>query len=93
MVMAEPAADNGIRQQWDPDNMNRAEDLKRQLDALPPSMLVEVEKFIKTLKKEDRKPSEPPSLLMDLAEYAIDDDLPADLAEHLDHYLYDVPKK
>ena len=72
--------------------MNKAEDLKKQIDTLPPSMMVEVEKFIKNLKKETKKPHKPLSLLSELAEYAIEDDLPADLAKQHDHYLYGVSK-
>lgn len=73
--------------------MNSVEDLKKQLDTLSSPMLAEVEMFIKHLKQEAEKPHKPGSLLSDLAEYAIDDDLPADLAEHHDHYLYGVPKE
>jgi len=73
--------------------MNKAEDLKKEIDTLPSSMLVEVEGFIKKLKKEVKKPRKPLSLLSDLAEYAIEDDLPADLAEQHDHYLYGISKK
>ncbi len=74
--------------------MNKVEDLKKQIDTLPPSMLVEVERLIKKLKKKEvKKPRKPLSLLSDLAEYAIEDDLPADLAEQHDHYLYGISKK
>jgi hypothetical protein len=73
--------------------MNKAEDLKKQIDTLPPSMIVEVEKFIRNLKREAKKPRKPLSLLSDLAEYAIEDDLPVDLAEQHDHYLYGVSKR
>jgi hypothetical protein len=68
--------------------MNKAEDLKKQLDALPPSMLVEVGRFIKNLKREAQGPRKPLSLLSELAEYTIEDDLPADLAKHHDHYHF-----
>lgn len=73
--------------------MNKVADLKKQIDTLHHAMIVEVEKFIKNLKREAKKPRKPVSLLSDLAEYAIEDDLPADLAEHHDHYLYGVPKE
>lgn len=33
------------------------------------------------------------TLLSELTVYAIEDDLPSDLAEQHDHYLYGVPKK
>ena len=73
--------------------MNKLEYLKNEIDSLPPSMLVAVEGFIKELKKEARKPQKTHSLLSDLAGYAIEDNLPADLAEQHDHYLYGMPKK
>jgi hypothetical protein len=73
--------------------MNKTEDLKKQIDTLPPSMIIEVEKFINNLKREAKKPRKPLSLLSDLAEHAIEDDLPIDLAKQHDHYLYGVPKK
>jgi len=73
--------------------MNKAETLKKQLDTLPASMLVDVERFIENLKREAKRPRKHMSLLSDLAEYAIEDDLPSDLAEHHDHYLYGVPKE
>ena len=73
--------------------MIRAEDLKKEIDVLPPSMLVEVEMFIRNLKKKAKKSSKPVTLLSDLAEYAIEDNLPADLSEQHNHYLYGVSKK
>ena len=47
----------------------------------------------KSLKKQVRKPSNRVSLLSELAECALDDDLPTDLAEQHDHYLYGTPRK
>jgi hypothetical protein len=73
--------------------MNKIEYLKNEIDSLPPSMLVAVERFIKELKQGKEKPQKTLSLLSNLAEYAIEDDLPADLAEQHDHYLYGLPKK
>jgi hypothetical protein len=73
--------------------MNKLEYLKNEIDTLPPSMLVAVEGFIKELKQERQEPQKTPSLLSNLAGYAIEDDLPADLAEQHDHYLYGIPKK
>ena len=73
--------------------MNKVESIKNEIDSLPPPMLVAVEGFIKELKKKAGKPQEPRSLLSDLARYAIEDSLPADLAEQHDHYLYGIPKK
>ena len=73
--------------------MNNVEYLKKEIDSLPPSMLVAVERFIKKLKKEEQKPQKTLSLLANLAGYAIEDDLPADLAEQHDHYLYGISKK
>jgi hypothetical protein len=75
--------------------MNRAESIKRQIDILSPSLLAEVDRFILRLsrKAEKQKPV-PKSLLSDLAEYAIaSDDLPTDLAEQHEHYLYGLPRK
>jgi len=73
--------------------MSKAESIKRQIDSLPSSMLPDVEQFIKNLKKVGRKKRKPVSLLAELTSYAIEDDLPADLAEQHDHYLYGAPKK
>ena len=73
--------------------MNKLESLKNEIKRLPPSMLVAVEAFIKELKQETQKPEETTSLLSNLTEYAIEDDLPADLAEQHDHYLYGISKK
>lgn len=73
--------------------MNKIEYLKNEIDSLPLSMLVAVEGFIKKLKQEKEKPQETLSLLSNLAGYAIDDDLPTDLAEQHDHYLYGISKK
>jgi len=73
--------------------MNKVEYLKNEIDSLPPSMLVAVERFIKELKKEVKKPQKTLSLLSNLAGYAIEDDLPTDLAEQHDHYLYGISKK
>ena len=73
--------------------MNKLEYLKNEIASLPPSMLVAVEGFIKELKQETQKPQKTPSLLANLAEYAIEDDLPDDLAEQHDHYLYGISKK
>ena len=73
--------------------MNKAESLKRQIDVLSPAMLSEVDRFIKSLKKQVRKPGKRGFLLSELAECALDDDLPTDLAEQHDHYLYGTPRK
>ena len=73
--------------------MIRSEDLKKEIDVLPLSMLVEVEMFIRNLKKKAKKSSKSLTLLSDLAEDAIEDDLPSDLSEQHDHYLYGVSKK
>jgi len=73
--------------------MNKAEALKRELDLLPSSMLVEVEQLVKKLKKQCKTAKRSATLLSDVADCAIDDELPADLAEQHDHYLYGVSKK
>ena len=73
--------------------MNKAETLKRDLDLLPSSMLVEVEHLVKKLKRQYKTAGKPTTLLSEVAAHAIEDDLPDDLAEQHDHYLYGVPKK
>ncbi len=73
--------------------MNKVRLLKNEIDSLPPSMLIAVEKFIKELKEKGQKPKKSLSLLGELAGYAIEDDLPTDLAEQHDHYLYGTAKK
>jgi hypothetical protein len=70
--------------------MNKAETLKRDIDLLPPSLLVEVEYFVNKLKRQSTTAKKPTTLLSELADNAIEDDLPADLAEQHDHYLYGV---
>ena len=73
--------------------MNKAETLKRDIDLLPPSMLVELEHLVNKLKRQSTTVKKPATLLSELAANAIEDDLPADLAEQHDHYLYGVAKK
>lgn len=73
--------------------MSRAESIKRQIDILPPAMLSEVDRFILGLRKKAVRAAAPASLLSQLAEFSIEDDLPADLADQHDHYLYGTPKK
>jgi hypothetical protein len=68
--------------------MRKAESLKNEIDQLPVSMLGEVERFIEQLKKKGEIAGKPAKSLSDLSAYAIEDDLPADLAEQHDHYLY-----
>ncbi len=72
--------------------MNKAEILKREIDLLPSSMLGEIEHLVKKLKKQCKTTRKPATLLSEVAAYAIEDDLPADLAEQHDHYLYGVSK-
>ena len=73
--------------------MNKTELLKREIDLLPPSMLVEVERLVKKLKRQYKMVRKPATLLSEVAAHAIEDDLPADLSEQHDHYLYGVSKK
>ena len=73
--------------------MNKAETLKKDLDLLPSSMLVEVEHLVKKLKRQYKMARKPATLLSEVAAHAIEDDLPADLSEQHDHYLYGVSKK
>jgi hypothetical protein len=72
--------------------MRKAESLKNEIDLLPASMLGEVERFIEKLKKK-KTAEKPATTLSTLSAYAIEDDLPSDLAEQHDHYLYGTPKK
>jgi hypothetical protein len=73
--------------------MNKLESLQNEIAKLPPSMLVEVEGFVRKKKKEMKSRQKQSSLLSDLAKCAIEDDLPVDLAKQHDHYLYGTPKK
>lgn len=73
--------------------MNKAETIKRDIDLLPPSMLVELEHLVNKLKKKSTTVKKPATLLSDLAANAIEDNLPTDLSEQHDHYLYGVSKK
>ncbi len=73
--------------------MNKTETLKREIDLLPSSMLDEVEDLVKKLKKQCETARKPATLLSEIAAYAIEDELPIDLAEQHDHYLYGVSKK
>ncbi|MFZ4441735.1 MAG: hypothetical protein ACOYOS_25290 [Syntrophales bacterium] len=73
--------------------MNKAETLKRDIDLLPPSMLVELEHLVNKLKRQATTVKKPTTLLSELAANAIEDNLPADMAEQHDHYLYGVSKK
>jgi len=51
--------------------MNKAETLKRDLDLLPSSMLVEVEHLVKKLKRQYKTARKPVTLLSVVAAYAI----------------------
>jgi len=73
--------------------MNKVETLKRDIDLLPPSMLVEIDHLVRKLKRQYKTAGKPATLLSEVAAYAIEDDLPADLAEQHDHYLYGVSKR
>jgi hypothetical protein len=73
--------------------MGKAETLKRELDMLSSSMLGEVERIVKKLKKQSKIARKPATLLSELAAHIIDDELPSDQAEQHDHYLYGGPKK
>lgn len=73
--------------------MRKAESIKNEIDQLPVSMLGEVERLIEKLKKKGKIAGKPTTTLSGLSAYAIEDDLPTDLAEQHDHYLYGTPKK
>ena len=73
--------------------MGKTESIKREIDLLPYPMLGEVERLIKKLKQQSKAVGNQTHLLSKLAAYSIEDDLPSDLADQHDHYLYGVPKK
>ena len=73
--------------------MPTLESVKQQLEQLPPELLLDVELFLKNI-HQDRAGQEPENLLERLSSYAIaEDDLPHDLAQNHDHYLYGAPRK
>jgi hypothetical protein len=73
--------------------MPTLESVKQQLERLPPELLLDVGCFLEKL-LQDRLGQEPKTLLEELSSYAIsEDDLPHDLAQNHDHYLYGMPKK
>ena len=73
--------------------MGKVESLKKEIELLPYPMLGEVDRLIKKLKQQCKIAEKQTPLLSQLAAYTIEDDLPSDLAEQHDHYLYGVPKK
>lgn len=73
--------------------MLKTEKIKHEIDLLPDDMLNQVEDFIKTLRIRKKTEKKRSSLLADLAELAIDVDLPKDYSKQHDHYLYGMPKK
>jgi hypothetical protein len=56
-------------------------------------MLAEVEHLVRKLKKQCKTGTKPVTVLSEVAASAIEDELPADLAEEHDHYLYGISKK
>jgi len=73
--------------------MLKIERIKKEIDLLPGEMLDQVEKFIKNLKSGMKAGRKKTSLLSDLANIAVDLDLPGDFSKQHDHYLYGLPKK
>lgn len=73
--------------------MRKAEAIKNEIDKLPASMLIEVERLIENLKIKGNIAGKSANTLLELAAYAIEDDLPVDMAEQHDHYLYGTAKK
>jgi len=73
--------------------MLKTEKIKKEIDLLPGEMLDQVEKFIKNLKSGKKAGKKKTSLLSDLADIAVDLDLPGDFSKQHDHYLYSLPKK
>lgn len=73
--------------------MPKAEKIKKEIDILPADMLEEVEKFIKSLKTRKRNSRKKSTLLSELADIAVDLDIPSDFSKQHDHYLYGLPKR
>ena len=73
--------------------MPKAEKIKKEIDILPTDMLDEIEKFIKSLKMRKKTSRERTALLSELADIAVDIDIPSDFSKQHDHYLYGLPKK
>jgi hypothetical protein len=73
--------------------MIKAEKIKKEIDILPSDMLNEIEKFIKSLKTRKKTAVKTSALLSELADIAVDVDIPKDFSKKHDHYLYGLPKK
>ncbi len=73
--------------------MIKAEKIKKEIDILPVNMLNEVEGFIQSLKTRKKNGRKKSSLLSELADIAVDVDIPSDFSKQHDHYLYGLPKK
>ena len=73
--------------------MFKAEKIKKEIDILPVNMLNEVERFIQSLKTRKKNGRKKSSLLSELADIAVDVDIPSDFSKQHDHYLYGLPKK
>ena len=73
--------------------MLKAEKIKKEIDILPTNMLNEVEKFIKSLKTRKKNGRKKSSLLSELADIAVDVDIPSDFSKQHDYYLYGFPQK
>ena len=71
----------------------KAEKIKREIDFLSNDMLIEVERFIKTLKTRRKSTKVKSVLLSELADIATEVDIPEDFSRQHDHYLYGLPKK
>ena len=73
--------------------MIKAEKIKKEIDILPVNMLNEVGRFIQSLKTRKKNGRKKSSLLSELADIAVDVDIPSDFSKQHDHYLYGLPKK
>ena len=73
--------------------MIKAEKIKKEIDILPVNMLNEVGRFIQSLKTRKKNGRKNSSLLSELADIAVDVDIPSDFSKQHDHYLYGLPKK
>lgn len=73
--------------------MLKTEKIKKEIDLLPADMLDALEQFIKNLKTGKKAVKEKSALLSELADIAVDIDIPADFSKQHDHYLYGKPKR
>lgn len=73
--------------------MLKTEKIKKEIDILPIDMLDELEGFIKKLRSRKKNSKKKSFLLSELADLAVEVDIPKDFSKQHDHYLYGLPKK